>query len=146
MSVKTLSTNMLVTSFLVIYLLIFQCGNVLTTEIQLDRFEILNSTHKEGFYNFSELLITRINRTTYVLNFQTTIYKDIDANCEFEISFHHNRLNNNQYKKTPFSIPRQLCCQPLEMYYKTAIMPSVKRFSNFPQLKAGEPVCPIRKV
>lgn len=145
-SFRISSANMVLKSILPILLLIFHCENVLTTKIQIDRVEILNSTYKEGFYNYSEVQVTRINRTAYVYNVQLTLYKDIDEDWEVEVAFYHNRLNNNQYYKTPFSIPRQSCCQLLEQHYKTIIQPVLKGVSNFPQFKTDEHVCPIKKV
>lgn len=137
---------MVLKSILAILLLIFHCENVSTTKIQIDRVEILNSTYKEGFYNYSEVQITRINRTAYVYNVQLTLYKDIDEDWEFEVTFHRNRLNNNQYNKMPFAIPRMLLCQFLERHYKTIVQPVLKDISNYPEFKEGEHVCPIKKV
>lgn len=109
---------MVLTEILTILLLVYHCEYISTTEIQINRVELLNSTYKEGFYNFSELLVTRINRTAYVINLQVMIYLDIDENFEFEVSFHHNRLNNNQYNKMPYRIPRKTICQALDQFYK----------------------------
>lgn len=137
---------MVLTKILTILLLVYQCEYISATEIQINRVELLNSTYKEGFYNFSELLVTRINRTAYVINLQVMIYLDIDENFEFEVSFHHNRLNNNQYNKMPYRIPRKTICQALDQFYKKLIWPAVKDVSNLPQVKEGEHVCPVKKV
>lgn len=136
---------MIVTSILTVFLPIFQCENVFTTKIELDRFEILNSTYVDGFFNISEILIKRINRTTYVLNFESTTFKDIDNRMEFEVSFHRNRLNNNQYNKMPFGLSKRSACLTLQQHYNI-IHQELKDISNFAQLKEGDDICPIKKV
>lgn len=139
--------NMIVfSSFLTICLLIFQCENVSATEIQLDRVELLNQTYMEGFYNLSEFRVTKFNRTSYVWNAEVEMFSDIDDKLKLEVTFHHNRLNNNQYNKSPMQISKDTLCNIAEKYYRKFIMNDIKDISNFPQLKAGEPVCPIVKV
>lgn len=141
------SARMIVlTLILTVFLLIFQSENVLTTEIILDRIELVNTTYLEGFYNMSELRISRINRTTYVLNAQIITYFVLDQNWEIEVSFFRNRFNNNQYYKMPFRFPRTSACQVLDQYYVKYLQPGLKGITNLPQFKEGEHFCPIKKV
>lgn len=65
---------------------------------------------------------------------------------EIEITFHYNRLSNNQFTLMPYSIPRASICYYLNIYYKKYMMESVKNNSNLPQYKEGEEACPFKKV
>lgn len=130
--------------FLVIFM--FQCENVQNTEIQMDRIELLNSSYIEGYYNVSEFRITKFNRTSYVWNMNAALYRDLDESIEIEVTFHYNRLNNNQYNKSPMSLRKDKFCNIAEKYYRKFIMEPMKDVSNFPQLKPEEPVCPVKAV
>lgn len=126
--------------------LILQSENVMTTEIQIDRIEFVNTTYMEGIYNISELRISRINRTTYAVSVEITSYVDLDKNWEYEISFFRNRFNNNQYYKMPLGLSKRSLCGTFEPVYEKKVQAVIKDISNFPQLKEGEEICPLKKV
>lgn len=116
------------------------------TEIQFDRIEILNNTFVEGFYNVSEFRITKFNRTTYVLNTKAELFLDLTTDIKVQVNYYFNRLNNNQYYKTPMALPKDAACNFAEKFYRKFVMTQVKDISNLPQLKPGDPVCPLPKV
>lgn len=128
-----------------VFILIFQSENVLTTEIQIDRIEFVNTTFMEGIYNVSELRISRINRTTYALSAELTFYVDFDKNWVYEISFFRNRFNNNQYYKMPFGLSKRTVCETFEPIYQKHVQAVIKDISNLPQLKEGEHICPLKR-
>lgn len=136
----------ILTSFIAFGVFLFHIGWVVTTEIQFDRIEFLNKSYVEGSYNLSELRITKFNRTTYVLNGKAEIFIDINRDIKAEVVFHYNRLNNNQYTKSPLSLSKDYLCNMGEKYYRKFIMAQVKDCSNFPQPGPNEPICPIIKV
>lgn len=117
-----------------------------TTEIQVDRVELLNSTFSDGIYNISELRVTKFNRTSYVLNLDAEIFFDVDQSVDAELTLHHNRMNNNEYNKMPFGLAKKSLCTYLEKYYKSILMEPMKNISNSPQLGPKDNVCPIPKV
>lgn len=129
-----------------ICIIIFLSKSGVTVEIQFDRIELLNSSYVEGVYNVSEFRITKFNRTTYVFNAKVDFFIDIDRNMKIQVNFHHNRLNNNQYTKTPMAISKDIICNIADKYYKKFIMVQVKNVSNLPQYEAGQSICPVQKV
>lgn len=138
MSIFTVISSICIISFL--------CKSGVSVEIQFDRIELLNSSYVEGVYNVSEFRITKFNRTTYVFNTKIDFFIDIDRNIKVQVNFHHNRLNNNQYTKTPMAISKDLICNIADKYYQKFIMIQVKNVSNLPQIEAGQSVCPVQKV
>lgn len=134
------------TSILTILILILQSENTIsTTKLQLDNVVLLNSTYMEGYYNLTQLHISKFNRTSYVLNFETTLYIDLDNKFDVEVLFHHNRLNNNQYNKTPFRVSKRSLCKTIDDYY-TLIESTLEEVSNFPLRKPAANYCPLKKV
>lgn len=131
---------------LLLYLVIINCQGVFPTEIQMDRIELLNETYVDGYYNLSEFRITKFNRTAYVLNAQVELFVDINTNIKVEVSFHYNRLNNNQYTKSPMGIPKGYLCSVAEKFYRKSLMVALKDCSNLPQRQPNEPICPMEKV
>lgn len=131
---------------LLLYLFGFNCESVFSTEIQFDRIEMLNATYAEGYYNLSEFRITKFNRTAYVWNAKADFFVDIDMDIKVEVSFFYNRLNNNQYTKSPMGLPKDTLCNFAEKYYRKSLMKQFKDYSNFPQRQPNEPICPIEKV
>lgn len=129
-----------------ICLLIHNCAFISTTEIIPERAEIVNSTYIEGRYNFSRCRITRFNRTTYVFETEFDLMVDLNNDYGFKLSYHYNRLSNNQYTRMPFELPKMTLCTFLEKYYRSYMMEYAKTISNFPQLKSGESICPFKKV
>lgn len=71
------------------------------------------------FYNVSEIPIERINRTTYILNFEFKTFKDKDNKMEFEVFFYHNRLNNNnKCDKMQLGLSKRSACPTLQQCCK----------------------------
>lgn len=115
-------------------------------EIEFDRVEILNKTYVDGFYNVSTLRVQKFNRTKHVVNLNAELLMDIDETIFMEINFYYNRLNNNQYSKTPARLPKTALCKVFDTYYRDLYMENFKEASNFPQYQPDEPACPINKV
>lgn len=133
------------TSIFTILLLILQFENISTTKIELDRVEFVNSTYLEGYYNLTKFYISKFNRTSYVYTGEIITYFDVDNKIDVEASFHHNRLNNNQYNKMPFRLSKRSFCKTIDQYY-AIIESTMKDVSNFPLREPGANYCPIKKV
>lgn len=115
------------------------------SEFQFERIELKTPSYVEKYYNISEIRITKYNRTTYVLNLHGEFFVDFDEEFFLEIFFYFNRLNNNQYTKSPAHIKKPFC-EVLRRFYKNYIMGQLQGYSNFPQLEPDEDVCPIERV
>lgn len=115
-------------------------------EVIPERAEIVGSTYVEGRYNFSRCRITRFNQTTYGFETEFELMVDLGSDYSFELSYHYNRLSNNQYTRMPFQLPKMSLCLLFDLYYKPYMMENVKDISNFPQCKSNESVCPFKKV
>lgn len=118
-------------------------GGIFTTEIQVDRIEVLNSTYQKNLYNISELRVTKFNRTTYTINANFILFFDIDEKVTGDISLHYNRFNNNQYNKMPFELKKDTLCNHLSKFYKSFIMDLVNNCTNLLQYAPNEHICPI---
>lgn len=113
-------------------------------EIVYDRIELLNNPYLEGIYNFSEIRITKFNRTAYVFNSNFEFFMDLNDDFEFEIQFHYNRLNNNQYTKSLVNVKRSTVCKAAEKHKDMVHSESNKDKSNF--LHKDVDFCPLKKV
>lgn len=131
---------------LTFFLLTYNGAIISPMEVILERAEIENSTYVEGRYNFSRCRITRFNRTKYVFETEFELMVDLNSDYSFELSYHYNRLSNNQYTRMPFQLPQMSVCLLFELYYKPYMMENVKNISNFPQYESNEPACPFKKV
>lgn len=118
-------------------------GNI--NEFVFDRVEALNGTYLEGIYNISEMRIGKFNRTTYVLTFEIEVFVEMNQkDTEVEVTFYYNRMNNNQYNKSPINIKRVSLCTLFDRFGSIIFPKAMETHSNFPGLK-GNP-CPITPV
>lgn len=124
----------------------FIWNSVLMDDIYFDRVELLNSTYVDGLYNVSVLRIAKFNRTVYVMNFEFEIFVDFDQHHELEVSFHYNRLNNNQYTKSLLRVPRSSFCGLFVKYYSVVVTNEMKSHTNFPSIQPNRKWCPVKKV
>lgn len=129
-----------------LFLTILTVSNVFSLEFQFERIELKNESYIPNRYNVSLLRITKLNRTTYAMNLEAEFFNDADTNHSMEVRFYYNRLNNNQYSRSPAHLPKQSICNIGNKQYKDILMPHLKGNSNFPQLKPGENFCPLKKV
>lgn len=124
----------------ILYTIFIYFKYVWTNEVQFDRVEVTPS-FVEGFFKIHEIRVTKFNRTTYVMNIDIDIFIDIDKDYTAEATFHYNRLNNNQYNKSPISVPKSDLCKIGDKYYPTFVMEQVRNGSNLPQYKAPDTFC-----
>lgn len=131
---------------IIFYIIFIILKNVWTNEIQFDRAEVI-PLFVEGLIKINEFRVTKFNRTSYVLNIDVDILNDIDEYVKGEASFYYNRLNNNQYNKSPLNVPRSGICKIADKYYPVFVMEQVKNSSNLPQYEAPDTFCQhFRKV
>lgn len=119
-------------------------GAVTPMELIYDTMELLNASFIEGYLNYSAFRISKFNRTTYVLNATIDFFRDLDENFELEANFFYNRLNNNQYNKSPIRAQRQNICDFMKIYYHLLVTEKNKDNTNFPP--PGSKFCPLKKV
>lgn len=120
-------------------------SKIAANELYFDTVEVVPLYFKD-LYNISEVRISKFNHTTPVLNFRGEIFVDIDENFEVEVTYHYNRLNNNQYNKMPMIIKKSKVCAILDKYYTKFLMMDLKNCSNLPQFEPSEKFCPRKKV
>lgn len=73
-------------------------------------------------YNLSELRVTKLNRSTFVVNINAEFFVDLGKNTFVEVAYYLSRLNNNQYMLTPFRVPKMDFCTFLHGPYSKLIM------------------------
>lgn len=120
-------------------------NSALSDEIQVERIELLNGSYVEGFYNISLFEAIKYNRTTYVLNLELELFVDEGQDQDqdkLEASFFYNRMNNNQYSRTPMRIPKSPICGVFRGASEIMTKDSIEKYTNFPVLNG----CPIKKV
>lgn len=135
---------------MVIFILILNSFSSLaiTNELVFDRVELVNATYLEGLYNISEMRVGKFNRTTYVLNFEIEFFIEVNQeDSELDTTFYFNRMNNNQYSKTPIHVRRSSLCNCLDTF-KTLLFPdTMRKHSNLPVFNGPNAnFCPIPKV
>lgn len=71
----------------------------------------------------------------------------MDHDTEVEISFHYNRLNNNQYTQM-IRLPKMSICTFMEKYGEIMLTDkSIHTYTNFPiPMKKGDQFCPVPPV
>lgn len=121
-------------------------GVCLATELYYDRIELLNATYVEDIYNVSQFRINKFNRTTYVLNLDVELFNDAGEDYTVSIDFYYNRLNNNQYSKSPIRVAKTSVCRAVDRYYPLLVVGSSKNYTNFQDIKTGATCCPLKKV
>lgn len=126
---------------------VFMCfwDGIRSNEIQFDRIE-LNPLSLDGFYNASLFRIAKFNHTAYALNADGDIFTDVDQNFDIEINFYYNRMNNNQYIRSPLRVPKGSLCNTIEKYYRTYVMKYIQDYSNLPQYEPPATFCPLKQV
>lgn len=129
-----------------LFIWIVLCNNCIAIEVQFERVEMRNATFLESFFNITTLRISKLNRTAYALNLDFELFRDYGEETSAEIELYYNRLNNNQYNKTPFRIPKQSICDLGKTYYKELVMKQLEDTSNLPVLGANDEFCPLKKV
>lgn len=131
---------------LLICLFIVNFKSISMREVQFDRIELLNSSYIEGVYNMSLFRIGKFNRTTYVLNWNIELFVDIDDSWEIGISYYYNRINNNQYNKTPMRVARNSMTKVLDNFYEFIVTDALKNNTNFPFERVNGKFPTIKKV
>lgn len=119
---------------------------VFATEIQPDRVEVSESMYRENLYKFTEARVTKINRTTFTVNYEFVLFFDIDQNIEMDATLYFNRLNNNQYTRTPYGMKKESFCKLLDKYYYTFLKDSLKECTNYLDYVNETnplPICPV---
>lgn len=132
--------------FVLIVFSFFGLNSGMGTEMIYDRIEMLNSTYQEGIYNFSQFRVTKYNRTAYTINAYFELFIDLDQDFAVKIDSYYNRLNNNQYTKSLLHAPKTSICFFFDRFYGVAFSHLAENQTNFPPYKAGEKICPIKKV
>lgn len=130
--------------YVLVAVFLLNCGPVAMDEMLYDRVELLNATYQEGLYNISEFRVTKFNRTSFVIKANFEFLVDFDDKIEVEVSFHYNRLNNNQYTKSLARVPRDKLCTVAKKFQATVFTAANKEKTNFPT--DGEAYCPLKKV
>lgn len=127
-------------------LIFYTFHSVFVNEMELDRIEIVNLTHSQGVYNFTQLKNYRLNQRTHALESDVDILVDLDENWEIEAHFYYSRFNNNHYTETSIHIQRALLCNVLEKYKQFITFDTTKNITNFPVPTFGRRICPIKAV
>lgn len=117
-----------------------------TYTIYFDQIKFHNGTALAGYYNFTTLRIAKFNRSTFVFNYEGELQTDYDETFSIEAEIFSSRLNNNQFSKTPASIPKMTVCDAVNRYYKVYGMKEIKDYSNLPQFEPGDKSCTFKKV
>lgn len=145
-SVKLKAKMIVFSCDLTLLLVILQVliSNICTmNEMQFDRVELVNSTYYENHFNVTKFRIAKFNRTTYTLNLEMETFTDVDDTHEVDVSFYYNRLNNNQYSKSPMRVPRSTYCSAMGKF-RPIIMAAASR-NNTNLFNSDESSCPLKK-
>lgn len=119
------------------------CSNLQMFTLTLDQAFI--DIAKQDYINISQFRVRKYNRTTFVLNVELETFIDVGKTEFLEIEVFTSRLNNNQYTRSPFRIPRMNVCDFIKGPYATYFMKPMRNVSNFLQFEPNKPVCPWKK-
>lgn len=89
---------------------------VFSAELIFDRVELINGSFVEGVYNCSLFRVSRLNRTTYVINYDAMQLMEFDKNVKMETAIYYNRFNNNQYTLSPIQTKKGSLCDTMKKY------------------------------
>lgn len=130
---------------LAIGIILYTFHSAFENEVQLDRIEILNSTHS-GVYNFTQLRIDRLNQWSHALQTDVDILVDVDDYWEIEAYFYYNRYDTINYVQTSIQIARTALCNVFERFRPVIAFEARKNATNFPAPIFGKRICPIKAV
>lgn len=128
------------------FLYFFVCDGAQTYTLTMDQFHLRNGSTVEGYYNAKELRIAKFNRSAFVWNMEVEYFVDFDELSSLKVDIYTSRLNNNQYVKSPFRIPKTNFCEFWKKFYVGMAMKSMEDKSNFPQYGPNDAQCPFKKV
>lgn len=115
-------------------------------ETTYDQVVLESAPYVPGYYNMSQFRVSKYNRSVYVLNVKIEYFIDLDETVFVEIEVFRSQLNNNQYEKSPFRVPKMDYCSYLKGPYQRIMMDGLKNCSNFPQADDIEKNCLLKKV
>lgn len=136
-----------VNSFIIVVIVQFIISDCVARHLELmfDRVELIPS-YAEGYYNFSRIILTKLNRTTPSFNVEFELFVDVDDQVEVDCEFYYKRLNSNQYTKSIMRIRRDKMCHLMEKFSREVFVKNLKNTSNLPAPQPNETICPIKKV
>lgn len=129
---------------LALYILILNYQVVfMVVDLHFDRIEMLNETYLEEVFNFSQLRVSKFNRTVHIVNGDFESFVDLDRRFSVEAAFYFNRFNNMQYYKTPMRLVKTKMCEVYEKFGSEVERAVQKNFTN---LHSATGKCPLKKV
>lgn len=120
------------------------CSSIRLYTATFDQVFVISSSQDHA--NISEFRVKKYNRTTYVIDWEFESYIELDETIFVQGEIFVSRMNNNQYTKTPFRIPKMNFCEFLKGPYANHLMQNLKNVSNLPQFERNEPRCPLKRV
>lgn len=84
--------------------------------IQFDEVKLLNSTYLEGYYNISNLIVTKFNRSTFVFNADFELLMDSTEDFIMDITFYSKRRAGMNWSKSSYYFPKRSPCERLELF------------------------------
>lgn len=111
------------------------------SELSLDQIKLLNSSYMEGYFNFTELRVTKFKRFTYGINMRCELFRDIDENISMDIQIWWKRSIEQEYSLSLYHFKKLNFPDFFAKYFDIAkvFMEAAKHHSNLPPLELGKP-------
>lgn len=126
--------------FLIFFCTIFYVQMSESVDLILDHMNLLNTTYLPGYYNISELRVTKFSRNEYGVNANFELFIDFDEKIYLEIQLYMKRIMGHEYAKSPFGFQRKPFPEAFQKYYviQKKIIDGMQGYSNIPPLTKGE--------
>lgn len=112
--------------------------------VQVDEVKLLNSTYLEGYYNISRLTVTKLNRSTFVLNTEFDLLSDTNDDYFMSGAYYLKRRAGMHWSKSLYFWPKQSICLGFITFYKYA--EKGYNNTNIPHFDATSEKCLLSKV
>lgn len=111
-----------------------------SVDVILDQMNVLNTTYMPGYYNISELRVTKFSRNEYGVNANFELFVDFDEDIYLEIQLYMKRVMGHEYAKSPLGFQRKPFPEAFQKYYmvQKKIIDGMQGYSNIPPLTKGE--------
>lgn len=129
------------------FLLTVEVSSYRSYDFHFDQIYLKNQSYLEGYYNCTQLRISKYNRTAYAMHLNVEFFEDIDDTYSIKFFLGTKRSNSQQVFNVVFSEAKPFSTL-LKRYYTiySSILKRLQSYSNLPPpVSTTEPIV-IKKV
>lgn len=100
---------------------------------------------RENFYDFHSFRVHKVNRTSYALNMNVTLFTDFSTDIPLEVNFYARDNQGHMYFQYPHHINKMSVCDVLKKFSNMDFIKLLQNNSNIPRIEK-EDDCPTIQV